>query len=171
MNDKHSRPKSLSPKVSFAPMLPTPPLTPSISSPSVPCSPIKRSEAMSAVKIPTVSSSSSYSNSLQIPLKAHLAFLHPATPANILSFCATRLLSRERPYGFDEDRDWVPIQMCEEGFDLQTVGLGREASKSMRKGQNGPGRAVDERLEKQYEVARRSFKLLEVMAPRRGSAL
>ncbi|OCF45741.1 hypothetical protein I317_00229 [Kwoniella heveanensis CBS 569] len=58
--------------------------------------------------------SSPNSDSLYKPLKAHLTMLHPETPPAIIAFCATRLLSRDRPYGYTGE-DWTPLYLDPDG--------------------------------------------------------
>ncbi|KAI9636239.1 uncharacterized protein MKK02DRAFT_33480 [Dioszegia hungarica] len=134
-------------------------------------------------------------HALHAPLVAHLALLHPSTPREVIHFCATRLLSPDRPFGFDtaveidrrgtqakaenerekavgkaastKQKEWTPLWA---GIgDLATAGLGREAAKGCE--QVGPGKEIDEKLEWMYGVARRSWEILVVKAPGRGGAL
>ncbi|KAK8847545.1 hypothetical protein IAR55_005403 [Kwoniella newhampshirensis] len=186
-------------------LLPTPPLSFSNSisaAVTTPESPVTSSTPR-PIRIPTIPSPDSLQLSLHTPLKGHLALLHPLTPSPILSFCAKRLLSPDRPYGFDmmhqksafpdlnsgscpsnaDDNvidnfeaaktqprswKWKPIHLFSGGFDICTAGVGMDAGKELK--QNGPGKEADERLEKMYEVARGSWKLLEMKCPI-GSAL
>ncbi|WWD21636.1 hypothetical protein CI109_106122 [Kwoniella shandongensis] len=169
-------------------LLPTPPLSPTPTSNAVSAvitpidSPIKPSTPK-PIRLPTLPPADSLQLSLHTPLKGHLALLHPATPSPILSFCAKRLLSPDRPYGFDthgptEDGvtgvvrswEWKPIHMLSGGFDIYTAGVGLDAGKEVKQHQNRPGKEADERLEKMYKEARKSWKLLEMKSPI-GSAL
>jgi hypothetical protein len=113
----------------------------------------------------------------------------------VIHFCATRLLSPDRPFGFDtavetdrrgiqakaedktelatgtvasmKQKEWTPLWA---GIgDLATAGLGREAAKGCE--QVGPGKQIDEQLEWMYGVARRSWEMLGMKAPGRGGAL
>ncbi|ODN79520.1 hypothetical protein L202_03482 [Cryptococcus amylolentus CBS 6039] len=157
------------PMLTFGSMPLTPPLTPPIS-----LSPSKQSKP-SSVKIhsPIDIASyplppDSYSHSLHIPLKAHLALAHPNTPPSVASFCARRLLSPEIPHGFESEWEWKPIHLQENGIDLQTAGVGKDATKELREGQNGPGKEADEKLEMMYGVARTSWRILESKVPTRN---
>lgn len=159
------------------PFLSTPPLTPV---PILPTSPVSALTALAtpitpvSVRIPSCPFTSSYSNSLYPPLKAHLALLHPSTPPPIISFCARRLLSPDMPHGYnppDEGEEWIPIHLIDGGCDLQTAGVGMDAPKGLRADQCGPGKEMDERMERMYAAARTSWKLLEEKTPTRGSAL
>ncbi|KIY32496.1 hypothetical protein I305_05066 [Cryptococcus gattii E566] len=78
--------------ISLTPVLPTPPLTPTASLPASPVSATTTPPTPVTVRIPSFPPSSSYSNSLYPPLKAHLALLHHSTPPPIISFCARCLL-------------------------------------------------------------------------------
>lgn len=107
-------------------------------------------------------------HSLHSPLRRHLTFLHPSTPEHIITFVATRLLSRDRPYGFtaeDESAyggEWQPVWAgC---GDIATAGVGNEAAKGCQR-IDGEGKERDERLEWMYGVARRSYSLLEMKVP------
>ncbi|XAO24647.1 hypothetical protein I312_103452 [Cryptococcus bacillisporus CA1280] len=66
--------------ISLTPVLPTPPLTPSASLPASPVSTTTTPTIPATIRIPSFPPSSSYSNSLYPPLKAHLALLHHSTP-------------------------------------------------------------------------------------------
>lgn len=46
-----------------------------------------------------------------------------------------------------------------------------DAPKGLRADQCGPGKEMDERMERMYAAARTSWKLLEEKTPTRGSAL
>ncbi|WVQ81785.1 hypothetical protein IAT38_003910 [Cryptococcus sp. DSM 104549] len=145
--------------------LATPPLSPATSSVNTPL------QTPKAVRIPSFPPPTSFQSSLHAPLKAHLGLLHPSTPTNIVTFCAARLLSPDRPYGFEGRFEWKPIHLQEGGFDLQTSGVGKDAGKELRESQSGPGKEADEKVEKMYAAARKSYTLLELKGPSRGSAL
>jgi len=144
--------------------LPTPPTTPT-SKPkpilktrtsSTPISPI--SLTYSPPELP--SDPRNPHPSLQYPLTRHLALLHPQTPGDIVNFCATRLLSTERPAGYHGT--WIPIYEKDGGveIDLADAGIGMDAVKGYerRKGK-GKGEEVDKRLEGMYRAARESWDL------------
>ncbi|KAK4686860.1 histone H3, partial [Tremellales sp. Uapishka_1] len=122
------------------PSLPTPPLTPSSPKSSSPL----------ACDLPS---------SLLEPLNLHLTFLHPNSPPQIRHFCATRLLSRDRPFGYEGA--WEPV--WKDSGDLATAGVGFDAPKGVR--QVGEGRKKDEELARMYDIAKESYKLLEMKAP------
>lgn len=104
-------------------------------------------------------------SSLHYPLTRHLALLHPNTPGNVIAFIATRLLSRDRPFG--HEGEWEPVwHGC---GDLSTAGVGNEASKGCKR-RDTEGKERDEKLEEMYEVAKESFKLLKISGPE-GSIL
>lgn len=132
---------------------------------------------------------------LHAPLAAHLTLLHPSTPKEVIHFCTTRLLSPERPHGFEDytayneeetnddgrervvcpevlkgKKEWLDWKPVWEGVgDLTIAGLGREAAKGCQ--QHGPGKEVDERLEWMYGVSRRSWGLLEMKLPGKGDRI
>ncbi|WVR04761.1 hypothetical protein IAU60_001773 [Kwoniella sp. DSM 27419] len=117
--------------------------------------------------------------SLEAPLRAHLSLLHPSTPPPIISFCATRLLSKDRPYGYQGD-SWVPVQMQEirneaGAFDLLMAGVDIGGEKGQREGRKGQMvNSTDEAakvLEAMYAAARESWIKLERMSPGSGGAL
>jgi hypothetical protein len=86
--------------------------------------------------------------------------MHPNTPQDVIEFVATRLLSKERPHGYVGD--WAPVwQGC---GDLATAGVGFDAGKGCKR-RDGEGKAKDEKLKKMYDVARESFRLLELKSP------
>lgn len=84
--------------------------------------------------------------------------MHPNTPKEIIHFIATRLLSKDRPYG--HQGSWKPV--WEGSGDLATAGLGREAGKGCCQREDGEGKKRDEEMEEMYEAARRSFMALEL---------
>ncbi|WVO23923.1 uncharacterized protein IAS62_005281 [Cryptococcus decagattii] len=86
--------------INLTPVLPTPPLPRTASLPASPVSATTTPTIPVTIRIPSFPLSSSYSNSLYPPLKAHLAFLHHSTPPPIISFCARRLLSPDMPHGY-----------------------------------------------------------------------
>lgn len=156
--------------ISLTPVLPTPPLTPTASLPASPVSATTTPPTPVTVRIASFPPSSSYSNSLYPPLKAHLALLHHSTPPPIISFCARCLLSPDMPHGYnpqDQGEEWIPIHLC----DLQTAGVGKDAPKDLRADQSGPGKEMDQRMERMYAAARRSRNLLNTKIPGRGDAL
>ncbi|WVF69636.1 hypothetical protein IAT40_004415 [Kwoniella sp. CBS 6097] len=63
------------------------------------------------VLVQQMEGANSWSNSLYKPLKAHLTLLHPQTPPGIIAFCATRLLSPDKPYGYTDEEDWIPLYL------------------------------------------------------------
>lgn len=193
------------------PHLPTPPLTPltpltpclknskTSSSPTayfpIPPPVLQANTILSSVQIPSspvdpiqLPQEMEGQHPLHTPLVTHLTLLHPNMPREIINFCATRLLSTERPYGFDppvssplhessgqsqghrsgwEETDWTPV-WADHG-DLATAGLGREAAKGCE--QVGPGKKEDERMEWMYKVARKSWGMLEMKGPRQADRL
>lgn len=46
-----------------------------------------------------------------------------------------------------------------------------DAPKGLRADQNGPGKEMDERMERMYAAARTSWKLLEEKSPAKGNVL
>ncbi|WVQ75881.1 hypothetical protein IAR50_005515 [Cryptococcus sp. DSM 104548] len=157
-----------SPRLTYSPMPPTPPLTPTSPLPAEQSPAVK---IHTPVRIPDDPLPESKLYSLHTPLKAHLALAHPNTPPSVVSFCARRLLSPDIPHGFESDWEWKPIHLQENGLDLRSAGVGKDAGKYLREGQKGPGKKADEKLEKMYEVARSSWRLLESKVPTRGCAL
>lgn len=156
--------------ISLTPVLPTPPLTPTSSLPASRVSATTTPSTAVTIRIPSFSPFSPYPNSLYPPLKAHLALLHHSTPSPIISFCARRLLSPDMPHGYspqDQGEEWVPIHL----YDLQTAGVGKDAPKDLRADQSGPGKEMDQRMERMYAAARRSWNLLNTKIPGRGDAL
>lgn len=106
--------------------------------------------------------------SLRAPLRRHLALLHPSTPTQIVEFCAVRLLSKDRPHGYEGD--WTPIYEPDQSgvkVDLAAAGLGLDAPRAYAGAQSdrGEGRGTDKRLEGMYAVARESWGLLESKSP------
>lgn len=67
----------------------------------------------------------------------------------------------------DKGEEWIPIHLC----DLQTAGVGKDAPKDLRADQSGPGKEMDQRMERMYAAARRSWNLLNTKIPGRGGAL
>jgi hypothetical protein len=131
----------------------TPPLTPTTS-------PTKSSHPHPKPILTPAEPYSDTPHPLHEPLKLHLALLHPQTPEPIISFIATRLLSRDRPYG--HQGEWSPIG---DGHgDLITAGVGYEAGKRCER-REGKGKGFNEELEWMYHVARMSYRLLELKAP------
>lgn len=156
--------------ISLTPVLPTPPLTPTSSLPASRVSATTTPSTAVTIRIPSFSPFSPYPNSLYPPLKAHLALLQHSTPSPIISFCARRLLSPDMPHGYspqDQGEEWVPIHLC----DLQTAGVGKDAPKDLRADQSGPGKEMNQRMERMYAAARRSWNLLNTKIPGRGDAL
>ncbi|KAE8540445.1 hypothetical protein D1P53_003391 [Cryptococcus gattii VGV] len=156
--------------ISLTSVLPTPPVAPTASLPASPVSATTTPSTAVTIRIPSFPPSSSYSSSLYPPLKAHLALLHHLTPSPIISFCARRLLSPDMPHGYspqDQGEEWVPIHLC----DLQTAGVGKDAPKDLRADQSGPGKEIDQKMERMYAAARRSWNLLNTKIPGRGDAL
>ena len=98
-------------------------------------------------------------HSLHRPLKRHLHLVHPSTPPRMLSFIATRLLSRDRPFG--HTGSWTPLWADGGCLDLSAAGVGREAGKGCCQREGGKGREVDRQVEGMYAVARQSWGLLE----------
>jgi hypothetical protein len=86
--------------------------------------------------------------------------MHPNTPKDVINFVATRLLSRDKPHGYEGD--WAPI--WEGCGDLSTAGVDMEAGKGCKR-KEGAGKERDRKLEEMYQVARDSFKLLELKSP------
>lgn len=100
-------------------------------------------------------------HSLHFPLTRHLALLHPNTPKEIVHFIATRLLSKDRPFG--HEGEWEPVwQGC---GDLSNAGVGKDAGKGCKQREDGQGKEVDKKLEEMYGIARESFKALEIRSP------
>lgn len=94
----------------------------------------------------------------------------PFDPSTIISFCARRLLSPDMPHGYDpqdKGEEWIPIHLC----DLQTAGVGKAALKDLRADQSGQGKEMDQRMERMYAAAKRSWNLLNTKIPGRGDAL
>lgn len=78
--------------------------------------------------------------------------------------------SPDMPHGYipqDQGEEWIPIHLC----DLQTAGVGKDAPKDLRADQSGPGKEMDQRMERMYAAARRSRNLLNTKIPGRGDAL
>lgn len=78
------------------------------------------------------------------------------------------------PHGYNphvQGEEWIPIHLIDGGCDLQTAGVGMDAPKGLRADQNGPGKEMDERMERMYAAARTSWKLLEEKAPAKGNVL
>lgn len=86
--------------------------------------------------------------------------MHPNTPKPIVEFIATRLLCPEKPYG--HQGPWEPV--WEGCGDLATAGVEYDAGKGCKR-RNGEGKERDERLREMYEVAKESFRLLELKSP------
>jgi hypothetical protein len=146
------------------PLSPTTTKPKPILKPSTTPSPISPIPSLSKFALPTPPSDPHNPHpSLQNPLKTHLALLHPSTPSDIVAFCAIRLLSTDRPYGYKGD--WVPIWQEKEGVacDLTKAGVGLDAGKSYKEKmeEKGWGAEVDKRLEGMYRAARESWGLLE----------
>ena len=132
--------------------------------PSPPLTPAEATEETKSIHITPISppppTGTTLDQSLHYPLTKHLALLHPSTPKEIISFVATRLLSKDRPYG--HQGTWEPIYIgC---GDLSTAGVGMEAGKGCRR-KEGEGKRKDEEMERMYTVARESFRLLELKSP------
>lgn len=69
------------------------------------------------------------------------------------------------PHGYDpqdKGEEWIPIHLC----DLQTA-----APKDLRADQSGQGKEMDQRMERMYAAAKRSWNLLNTKIPGRGDAL
>ncbi|RXK40895.1 hypothetical protein M231_01743 [Tremella mesenterica] len=92
-----------------------------------------------------------HSPSLAPALWKHLRCLHPSTPDPVIDFIAYRLLSQDRPFGFDGS--WEPVRAS----DMKIAGLEKDAAKGVERKKGTQGEVVDKRVERMYEAAKKSY--------------